>query len=275
VERALGEPIVVRVGGDASGMAINGRGSVQVGGTANVQNFNPNATKLVYYGTAASGAQAQDAAYVMRSAALAAAGTGLSATIAAQTLSLSQDLKALSAELALLRPLSTIASTASALDYGRAANGYAAFAMTAAAFQDQNANFDRLFANLPAGVTTVINVAGGVLNQGGNINLSSLNRLVIWNFAEATQVTVKGWHGSILALNAALTNTSAIEGSVVARSFTMNGEVHLGTCDGTSAILSAPVPEPATWAGMVAGLVLVGAALRRWRRGGRSVPAAA
>lgn len=262
VESALGQPITVLVGGAASGMGINGRGSVSVGGSANVAGFNPSATKLVYYGGSVDGGQVQDAPFLIRNSSLA----GLGASIGAETRTLTADLKALSSGLAQLQPLSTITSTVAALDYSRAANGFAVFGMTAGAFQDQNADFDRLFASLPNGITTVINVAGTSLNQGGNINLKSINQSVIWNFADATSLTVKGWQGSILAPDALLTNSSAIEGSVVARAMAMNGEVHLGTFDGTANIVQAPVPEPAGWATMLTGFAVAGGLLRRRAR---------
>ena len=267
VERNLGEPITALVGGNAADMALNGNGTVQVGGVANIANFNPRAGKSVQYGTAAINAQAQDAAYLAFTPGLADPRTGLAATIAAQTTKLADDLGVLSLHLASLASISTITSTASALDYSRAADGYAVFTMTAAAFQDQNANFDTLFAGLPAGMTTIVNVLGDTLVQGGNINATALNQTVIWNFAQATSITTKGWHGSILAPLATLTNSSAIEGSVAVRAFTMNGEVHLGTFAGTSAIVASAVPEPATWAAMLVGFAMIAATLRGRRRG--------
>lgn len=263
VENRLGGPLVAQVGGDASGMILNGTGSVSVGGTAHVGGFNPSATRRVYYGMGVSGGQAQDAPYLTRDAALAAPGTGLAATIAMQTARLAEDLGALSSHLAGLGSIGTITSTATALDYSRAANGYAVFTMTAAAFQDQNADFDRLFTALPNGMTTIVNVLGTSLVQGGNINSTALNRSVIWNFADATSIATKGWHGSILAPLATLTNGSAIEGSVAVKTFNMNGQVHLGTFAGTSSIVTSAVPEPSSWMLMLAGFGLAGYALRR------------
>lgn len=266
IERNLGEPLLALVGGNAAGMALNGVGTVQVGGTANVANFNPSGSKLVQYGAGVTGGQVQDAPYLTLTPGLADPRNGLAATIAAQTTKLADDLGVLSMQLSTLASISTITSTTTALDYARAADGYAVFTMTAAAFQDQNANFDTLFGRLPGGMTTIVNVLGDTLVQGGNINATALNQTVIWNFAQATSITTKGWHGSILAPLATLTNTSAIEGSVAVKAFAMNGEVHLGTFAGTDAIVASAVPEPATWAMMLTGFAMIGAAVRRRRR---------
>jgi choice-of-anchor A domain-containing protein len=268
VESALGSPLSALIGGNARDMTLNGQGRVDVGGNVNVQNFNPNSSKTVRYGGTLTGAQQQDKAYLTADAGYAASGTGIAATIAKQKKKLSADLSALSLQLSELAALSTITGTGTALDYSKAKDGYAVFTMTAAAFQDQNANFDRLFGAMPAGITTIINVQGDRLNQGGNLNGEKLNQSVIWNFAQATSITTKGWHGSILAPTATLRNTSAIEGSVAVRDFIMDGEVHLGTFNGTGAFLTpaAAVPEPATWAQLLFGFALAGGALRYRRR---------
>lgn len=268
VESGLGGPLSAIIGGAAREMTLNGTGRVDVGGNVNVQNFNPNAGKSVVYGGTVSGNQPQDAAYVTRDAGYAAAGTGIAATVAKQTATLDADLGALSLKLSQLAALSTITGTGTALDYSGATDGFAVFTMTAAAFQDQNANFDTLFGAMPTGMTTIVNVLGTDLVQGGNINGTKLNQSVIWNFASANAITTRGWHGSILAPNATLRNTSAIEGSVAVRNFIMDGEVHLGTYNGGSAFLApaSAVPEAATWAQMLVGFAFAGAAFRRRRR---------
>ena len=268
VESGLGSPLSAIIGGSARDMTLNGPGRVDIGGNVNIQNFNPNASKTVVYGGTLSGNQPQDSTYLTRNAAHAAPGTGIAATVAQQTATLDADLSALSLRLSQLGALSTINGTNTALDYTGATDGFAVFTMTAAAFQDQNANFDTLFGAMPNGMTTIVNVLGTNLVQGGNLNGTKLNQSVIWNFASATSIATKGWHGSILAPNATLRNTSAIEGSVAVRNFIMDGEVHLGTYQGGSAFLApaSPVPEAATWAQMLLGFTLAGAAFRRRRR---------
>lgn len=264
VENMLGSPLSAVIGGSARDMTLNGTGHVDVGGDVDVGGFNPNANKTVSYGGTVRGAQQQDAAYLTRDT----GNHALAAQIAGKTAKLDRDLSALSLTLSHLASLSTIKSTGTALDYSNAKNGFAVFTMTDSAFQDQNANFDSLFSAMPGNMTTIINVQGKTLTQGGNINLSTLNRSVIWNFADATSIAVKGWHGSILAPNARLQNSSAIEGSVAVRDFVMNGEVHLGTYGGTNAFLpsTSAVPEPASWAQMLLGFGLAGGAFRFRRR---------
>lgn len=256
----LGNNNVVKALGSVSGNGSNGT-TIYAGGAFNGnangatirQNYNYNAPSAV-------AAPTTPAAPVV-------------AGLATQTDQLAADLNALSVKLGSLTSLGTISSTNNALDYSGATNGFAVFSMTAAAFQDQNANFDRLFANTPIGMTTIINVAGTSLNQGGNNNASARNQDVIWNFFEATSLTTKGFHGSILATNATLTNGSSVEGSIAVKNFQMNGEVHLGTFNGTSAFLMngtppavGAVPEPAIWAQLILGFGVAGTALRRRRR---------
>jgi hypothetical protein len=74
-------------------------------------------------------------------------------------------------------------------------------------------------------------------------------------------------HGSVLAPLARITNITPIEGSVVARSFKQGGEVHLGTFgfDDLPGGGTGVVPEPASWAMLITGFGLVGAAARRRR----------
>jgi choice-of-anchor A domain-containing protein len=129
----------------------------------------------------------------------------------------------------------------------------------------------------------IINVTG--LDAGswkwdlgnGSGYTSALNQKVIWNFADATGslnfTTLV--HGSVLATEATISNTTPIEGSVVAKVFNQGGEVHLGTFDGDGRFLAAPdggsgpapaVPEPASWATMLAGFGMIGGAIRRRRR---------
>lgn len=178
---------------------------------------------------------------------------------------ISADVKSLSDYLAALTPLSTITSTSSALNYSGATGKFAVFNITESAFEDQNANFDNLFTSTPAGFTTVINVLGTNLVEQGNVNSTALNQSVIWNFNQASNVSLKGFHGSVLAPYAAVTNSSAIEGSIVAASFSLHGEVHLGTFAGDVPYTGA-VPEPASWAMMLVGFGAVGGMVRSRRR---------
>lgn len=79
----------------------------------------------------------------------------------------------------------------------------------------------------------IINVTGGSLNfNAGNFvgawSSQSVRATTMWNFSAATSISLdRNWNGAILAPNAHLTNTTAIDGSVFVKSMTQNGEVHL------------------------------------------------
>lgn len=111
---------------------------------------------------------------------------------------------------------------------------------------------------VPNGASSiVINVTGSSLNfAGGNFVGDWLTPAVrattIWNFQSATSINLdRNWNGSILAPNASLTNSTAIDGSVFVRSMTQNGEVHMPTYTGY-------VPSSTTLAAMgLAGLTAV------------------
>ena len=94
---------------------------------------------------------------------------------------------------------------------------------------------------------------------------------MIWNFYEATSIDLgsKSWYGSVLAPYADLKTGNFIEGSVVARNFAQNGEIHMNNWAGSLTIkaeeLQSAVPEPATWAMLILGFGFVGSLLRRRR----------
>ena len=85
---------------------------------------------------------------------------------------------------------------------------------------------------------------------------------MIWNFTKATSLTVYNqFGGSILATKAALTNYQNIEGGVYVNSLDQHAEIHLKAYTG-----SIPaVPEPGTYAMLLAGLGLMGFMAKRCR----------
>jgi choice-of-anchor A domain-containing protein len=254
-----------RIGGSVQDVDFNGTpGNLIVGGNLN-NHINVNSNNVTYGGTNPGGSSP-----ATLDASLAAGGANdLHATLSVKLADLTANLTALSNTLSGLTSLGTITSLNSPLDYSGATNGYAVFTMTEAAFEQQNGNFDALFSGVPAGMTTIVNVLGADIVEGGGANNNYVggNQSVIWNFHDANSLSLKGFHGSVLAVNADVTNSSAIEGSIVAKNFNLNGEVHLGTFAGTGNFLAPPsgVPEPASWAMMLIGFGAVGAAMRRPR----------
>ena len=118
-----------------------------------------------------------------------------------------------------------------------------------------------------AAATIIVNVTGTAFSDTANFNASdTLNRHLIWNFVDAASLNFQGWHGTVLAEGAGVTNTSAMEGVLYAQNFTGGGELHDFTFAGVlpSVTLSTGVPEPGTAA--LLGGALVGLSVLAWRR---------
>ena len=200
----------------------------------------------------------------------------LVAGIAAQTTTLSADLKSLSAALGGLtvanNPSSYNNSNPNAVTLtARDPNhlGYAVIDITGgqSAFQNAN-NFVYDIPTVAGGgyLATIVNVSGSSsYTFNANSNNSLYNPYVIWNFEGATGISFnRQFNGSVLAPLATISNSSPIEGSVAVAGFNQGGEVHLGTFGGASPFGGA-VPEPAAWAMMIAGFGMIGTTMRRRR----------
>jgi choice-of-anchor A domain-containing protein len=177
---------------------------------------------------------------------------------------------------------------------------YSGYTTTGGASWDSSRNVETLkVTKLGAGGAAVFNIGASDLNRANeslalnlnglnptaiiiNVNAStftgnssdywglnqfqSLATKVLWNFYNATSVTLNGdWYGSVLAPNAALTSQSTITGSVGANSFSTQGEVHLAPWTG--------VPEASSLAAIgFAGLCVTWTLVRRRNEtGGRTV----
>lgn len=128
----------------------------------------------------------------------------------------------------------------------------------------------------PTGSEVLVNVIGGsasMRNMGFSVNGVSSSD-VLMNFYQAGSLDLGGigiW-GSILAPNAAVNfNNGQLNGLLVAASFNGGGELHNTGYTGGLLTSTTPVPEPASWAMMIAGFGLIGTIMRRVRRPGATV----
>ena len=280
------------IGGSSVGMNLNAAGaSFDIGGNL-TGNMNLSSGSVLNVGGNASGVNGTSGATVNAGGSIsgnqngAAFNSGLganwnagttSAVTSSQLATLQGDLQALSSYLAGLslptNPSSiTMGGQGPVFNAVGGANSFALFDFSTAQFGNE-INFNVS----DPGLTIIVNVAGTDIdwnmNPVGGFS-AGLNRNIIWNFFEAETIDFNRMvHGSVLAPYASIANSTALEGTIVARAMKMGGEVHLGTFDG-GVPFDTPdaVPEPATWAMLIIGFGLVGSAARRRARMAR-VPA--
>lgn len=152
------------------------------------------------------------------------------------------------------------------------ATGLVVFDLTASQLNADLANNQVAFSG-NAGVTGfIVNVTGNYSESSG-INFNTAQQNAIFNFTNATTVSLGNWKTSVLAPDASLSiQNGYLDGSVFAASFNGGGELHNDNLyDGA---LPSTVPEISTWAMMLAGFGLVGFAMRA-RRGVAAAPALA
>ena len=119
--------------------------------------------------------------------------------------------------------------------------------------------------SVPITSTILVNVTGAfaqLASLDGSTPFAPFGDKVLFNFKDATQVNLAntGLDASILAPNAVITSSSGyIEGVVIAKDW--NGDFAVKTATGLPTVLA--VPEPETYAMMLAGLGLMGFVSRR------------
>jgi choice-of-anchor A domain-containing protein len=226
---SLGGTLVV--GGDLNGEARLFSGDAAIGGAINGTLYNNGG------GTVTQGASIDTAA------------------VAAAALQLSADLAALS-------------DTGGSITGGQnavfnsvaGADGVAVFNITSAFFSGVSSlNFNT------GGITTVINVTGANPFLGGGFNFNGSFPDVVFNFVDATNLTVSTAFGaSILApLADAVINGGRTQGSVVVGSLVQTVEIDGPLFDGDVPVSEVPLPAGAVL--LLTGLAGLGAAKRRKR----------
>jgi choice-of-anchor A domain-containing protein len=162
---------------------------------------------------------------------------------------------------------------------GAATTGTAAYAYSGVTFTGSNSSVEYIdligsqfsainnatFNTFAAGSTIILNISG---LSGGltNMSLSTGNNYnLVLNYYEATSLYFNDVNiaATILAPNATITGgNGTITGTVIANNWNSSVTLAAGHAD-FSNIVTAPVPEPSTYAMLLAGLLLIGAASRR------------
>jgi len=276
---SAGAAYQAKIGGNLSGFVDNVQPSViAVGGNFDNNGFNPSSNKKVEYGGSASGLQTQDAPFVTNNNAL----DTLQSELIITRNDMKSDLLALSGALA--NHVNTASLSLSDRNNIQFTNftpnsNFVYVTVAASALFGGNGTLKLDLPTLTGGAfkTTVITVTGSgdfTYNMNNNDIQNSNDSNLIWNFTGNVNLDMTtAWHGSILAPTSTFKTSTIIEGSVVAQSLTLNGEVHLGTFDGDTNI--AAVPEATTWMMLILGFGGVGATLRRRPRMARAAAALA
>jgi choice-of-anchor A domain-containing protein len=183
-----------------------------------------------------------------------------------QKASLISSLTSLSDNLKALTATGTVSTANNALTYTASA-GLNVLSLTVDQINQYAQNYIDIVS--PTGTTTVINVSGsGTISRNFNSQSSANN--IIWNFYDATSLTLGNWQGTVLADNADFIKdqSGALNGSVVAKSVTNNAEIHSYAFQGDLSSVGGSVsamPEPGTWAMLILGFGAIGFMQRRKR----------
>jgi choice-of-anchor A domain-containing protein len=120
--------------------------------------------------------------------------------------------------------------------------------------------------NLNGADVVVVNVLGSTTSLP-NLNNFAGASAVIWNMVNETgSLSLSAWSGTLLAVDANVTNGGIMTGTLVAASLTQDAELHSQLFSGNLDFLNTvSVPEPPAWA-VLASMLPVLALLRRRRR---------
>lgn len=263
------------VGGDVQGITVNS-GESYIGGNATSSSLSGNAWVVGAADGVNFGNLIHAASYNnmnLNQKVLSAPTSNMNTTLAASTsTNFGSVMTGLSSQLAALHGTSGTSVDFSNHDStvtfsGTAVNGVLVFDLTtldSRIFSSTTAEFDF---NLHGASTVIFNTNDANINVSANFlgdTAKQLGSKLIWNFAGASSVTVGAtFGGQVLVANGSFSNINGanVEGGVFAKSLNQYGEIHLQSFTGN--IPAAPVPEPETYAMLLAGLGLMGAVARR------------
>lgn len=183
--------------------------------------------------------------------------TTYNATFPASYATISGQLKTLSADLTKLRGTSGSSLTNSVF-IAAPVGGVAVLNVTGS----QLANLSNPSFQLNGAQLLIINVDASSYSAGNGINFnnSGIGSKILWNFYDATSLSFGvEFGGTILAPNAVVTNSSPINGTLFALSFSGHSELHdVPLSYATYLDKVGAVPEPSTWAMIVIGFATMG-----------------
>lgn len=268
------EALGLVVGGSASKVIVNG-GDAYIGGNASGSSFQGNAWVT---GTAnqvnfnGDGGYAGALVNTNNNRPLSATTASMNTAVAAST---STDFGAVMTGLS--RQLSTLHGSSSAnVDFnsintkatfsGSGVNGVLVFDLTKDDLDSKifASNITDLAFNFTNATTVIFNTNDKNLRLNANFDNAATNgSKFIWNFAGADSVTVGStFGGQVLVADGVFSNVGGanVEGGVFAKTVNEYGQIHVQTFNGA---IPAAVPEPETYAMLMAGLGLVGFIARR------------
>jgi choice-of-anchor A domain-containing protein len=277
-----GESMGVVINGNATNGVVKGAGASYVGGNSKGVNYDNQAQivgslagnlnkggsagSLADSGSHVNGAMTQASANYIATTRAASSSTNFGTVLGDMSTSLSH-----------VKGNSVVTfDSQGAIFNAKPVNGVAVFDLTALAnplnLSDKRQLDDLVFGsssikfNLNGATTVIINSDNKSISTNANFsNAQALGSKLLWNLYDATSVSIgTQWGGSVLATDASFTNRNSIEGGVYAASFLQSGEIHQVAFGGVIPV--AAVPEPETYAMLMAGLGLVGFMSRRSRR---------